>query len=160
MSEDLTKEAERIRHAGTFGPAAGAYERGRPGYPPEAIDWLLAPFATLESPTVCDLGAGTGKLTRSLVERKLTVVAVEPSEPMLYQLRRAVAAARASLGSAKATGLDDESMDAVLVAQAWHWVGWTNSVGSTPIPPACGGRRSLPENSGSSRGPTDCRESS
>ncbi|AMC65813.1 methyltransferase [Mycobacterium tuberculosis variant africanum] len=25
----------------SFGSAVGAYERGRPSYPPEAIDWLL-----------------------------------------------------------------------------------------------------------------------
>ena len=122
MNADGMSEAERIRHAGTFGAAAGAYERGRPGYPPEAIDWLLAPVARLENATVCDLGAGTGKLTRSLLDRELTVVAVEPSEPMLDQLRWALPGARASLGSAEATGLDDESVNAVLVAQAWHWV--------------------------------------
>ncbi len=32
--------------------------------------------------SVLDLGAGTGKLTRALVERGLGVVAVEPSEGM------------------------------------------------------------------------------
>ena len=122
MSDDLTNEAERIHQGSTFGAAAESYERGRPGYPAEAIDWLLAPVVRMENPTVCDLGAGTGKLTRSLVDRELTVVAVEPSEPMLEQLRRVVPGARASLGSAEATGLDDESVNVVLVAQAWHWV--------------------------------------
>lgn len=122
MSENPAAGAERIRHAGSFGAAAEAYERGRPGYPAEAIDWLLAPVSPLTRATVCDLGAGTGKLTRSLVDREVTVVAVEPSEPMLDQLRRAVPAARASLGSAEVTGLNDGSMNAVLVAQAWHWV--------------------------------------
>lgn len=122
MNADGMSEAERIRLAGTFGASAESYERGRPGYPAEAIDWLLAPVSPLAKATVCDLGAGTGKLTRSLVHREVTVVAVEPSEPMLDQLRWAVPAARASLGSAEATGLDNGSMNAVLVAQAWHWV--------------------------------------
>ena len=58
----------------SFGSAAAAYERGRPTYPPEAIDWLLPPGAR----EVLDLGAGTGKLTTRLVERGLDVVAVDP----------------------------------------------------------------------------------
>lgn len=39
----------------SFGSAAAAYERGRPSYPPEAIDWLLPVGAR----QVLDLGAGT-----------------------------------------------------------------------------------------------------
>ncbi len=54
----------------SFGAQAAAYERGRPSYPPEAIDWLLPPNAR----DVLDLGAGTGKLTTRLVERGLDVV--------------------------------------------------------------------------------------
>ena len=62
----------------SFGAQAAAYERGRPSYPPEAIDWLLAPsddgWAVRD---VLDLGAGTGKLTTRLVERGLNVIAGE-----------------------------------------------------------------------------------
>ena len=57
----------------SFGSQAAAYERGRPSYPPEAIDWLLPAGAR----DVLDLGAGTGKLTTRLVERGLNVIAVD-----------------------------------------------------------------------------------
>src|SRR6185437_14170246 len=92
----------RCRHdrSLSFGSAAAAYERGRPSYPPQAIDWLLPTGAR----DVLDLGAGTGKLTTRLVERGLDVVAVDPIPEMLEVLR-------ASL-----------PQTAVLVAQAWHWV--------------------------------------
>src|SRR5437660_1509549 len=65
---------ERHREqAASFGAAAAAYERGRPPYPPQAIDWLLPEGAA----HVLDLGAGTGKLTRQLRGRGLAVTAVE-----------------------------------------------------------------------------------
>jgi SAM-dependent methyltransferase len=102
----------------SFGSAAAAYERGRPSYPPEAIDWLLPTGAR----RVLDLGAGTGKLTTRLVERGLDVVAVDPIPDMLEVLRASLPETRAVLGTAEEIPLEDNSVDAVLVAQAWHWV--------------------------------------
>lgn len=101
----------------SFGSEAAAYERGRPSYPPEAIDWLLPPGAH----DVLDLGAGTGKLTTRLVERGLDVVAVDPVAEMLEVLQASLPATPALLGTAEQIPLPDNSVDAVLVAQAWHW---------------------------------------
>jgi SAM-dependent methyltransferase len=101
----------------SFGSQAAAYERGRPSYPPEAIDWLLPPGDR----DVLDLGAGTGKLTTRLVERGLKVVAVDPIAEMLEVLRAALPQTTALLGTAEQIPLPDNSVDAVLVAQAWHW---------------------------------------
>jgi SAM-dependent methyltransferase len=101
----------------SFGSEAAAYERGRPSYPPEAIDWLLPAGAK----DVLDLGAGTGKLTTRLVERGLDVVAVDPIAEMLEMLRTSLPATPALLGTAEEIPLADNSVDAVLVAQAWHW---------------------------------------
>src|SRR6516225_6007955 len=101
----------------SFGSAAAAYERGRPSYPPEAIDWLLPTGAR----NVLDLGAGTGKLTTRLVERGLDVVAVDPIAEMLEMLRKSLPDTPALLGTAEEIPLADNSVDAVLVAQAWHW---------------------------------------
>jgi SAM-dependent methyltransferase len=102
----------------SFGSAAAAYERGRPSYPPEAIDWLIPRGAR----RVLDLGAGTGKLTTRLVERGLDVVAVDPIPDMLEVLRSSLPETRALLGTAEEIPLEDNSVDAVVVAQAWHWV--------------------------------------
>ncbi|BCO37419.1 class I SAM-dependent methyltransferase [Mycobacterium heckeshornense] len=101
----------------SFGSEAAAYERGRPSYPPEAIDWLLPTGAH----DVLDLGAGTGKLTTRLVERGLDVVAVDPIPEMLDVLRKSLPDTPALLGTAEEIPLPDNSVDAVLVAQAWHW---------------------------------------
>ena len=105
----------------SFGSQAAAYERGRPSYPPEAVDWLLAPTDTWAARDVLDLGAGTGKLTTRLVERGLTVIAVDPIAEMLEMLRTALPDTPALLGSAEQIPLPDNAVDAVLVAQAWHW---------------------------------------
>jgi SAM-dependent methyltransferase len=102
----------------SFGSAAAAYERGRPSYPPEAIDWLLPAGAS----KVLDLGAGTGKLTTRLVERGLDVVAVDPIPDMLEVLSASLPNTLALEGTAEEIPLEDNSVDAVLVAQAWHWV--------------------------------------
>jgi SAM-dependent methyltransferase len=118
MPGDTDDAAQRRRQAASFGAAAAAYERGRPPYPPEAVDWLLPDGAS----RVLDLGAGTGKLTRQLRDRGLDVIAVEPSEGMREQLARAVPGVAVYDGSAEHIPLPDHSVDAVLVAQAWHWV--------------------------------------
>lgn len=101
----------------SFGAEAAAYERGRPSYPPEAIDWLMPDGAR----DVLDLGAGTGKLTTRLVERGLDVVAVDPIPEMLEVLSNSLPDTPALLGTAEEIPLPDGSVDAVLVAQAWHW---------------------------------------
>lgn len=113
----MTNDASRQRLSLSFGQEAAAYERGRPSYPPEAIDWLLQKDAR----DVLDLGAGTGKLTVRLVERGLDVVAVDPIPEMLEVLSRSLPDVPALLGSAEDIPLPDDSVDSVLVAQAWHW---------------------------------------
>jgi ubiquinone/menaquinone biosynthesis C-methylase UbiE len=109
---------DKTTNAASFDLAAEVYERSRPEYPDAAIDWLLPASAKV----VLDLGAGTGKLTRSLTARGLEVVAVDPSPNMLSQLRTAVPGAAVHQGSAEDIPLADASVDAILVAQAWHWV--------------------------------------
>lgn len=125
--------------ARSFGAAAAAYERGRPAYPARAIDWLLPSTAR----RVLDLGAGTGKLTRQLRERGLDVVAVEPSSEMREQLTRALPDVRVLAGTAEAIPLDDQAVDAVLVAQAWHWVDAATAVPEVARVLSPGGRLGL-----------------
>ena len=109
---------DKTTNAASFDQAAEVYERSRPEYPQAAVDWLVPAGAR----TVLDLGAGTGKLTRALTARGLEVFAVDPSPNMLSQLRTAVPEATVSVGSAEDIPLADASVDAVVVAQAWHWV--------------------------------------
>jgi SAM-dependent methyltransferase len=139
-------QADPQRRATIFGNYAADYERWRPSYPAAAVDWLLPPGAT----RVADVGAGTGKLTELLVRRGLTVIAVERDPSMLAELRRARPAALPVLGMAESLPLADGTVDAVLVADAWHWFagrhalaevcrvlrpgGWLGIVWNQPLP--------------------------
>lgn len=104
----------------SFGSVALAYDRYRPGYPSDAVDWVLSALSAPPHRLV-DLGAGTGKLTRALLGRAAEVIAVEPDAAMLEVLRGAHPDADARPGSAQQIPVDDASVDAVFAGQAFHW---------------------------------------
>ena len=105
----------------SFELVADVYERARPEYPPEAVAWIAEELDLRPGRTVLDLGAGTGKLTRALVQTGAHVIAVEPGEEMLRQLTRAVPAAEALHGAAEAIPLPADSVDAATMGQSFHW---------------------------------------
>jgi SAM-dependent methyltransferase len=84
------------------------------------VRWALEP-APGPRHRVLDLGAGTGKLTATLVALGSEVIAVEPDPAMLTELRRALPAVCSLPGSAEAIPLPDASVDAVLAGNAMHW---------------------------------------
>lgn len=104
-----------------FGRRARDYERGRPGWPAEALETVLGELDLGSAATVVDLGAGTGKLTRELRQRVGRVIAVEPSDSMRDVLRSAVPGVEPLDGAAEALPLADASVDAVFVGDAFHW---------------------------------------
>ena len=110
--------SELDRYRLSFDPVADVYERSRPQYAPEALAWLAE---RLHLGRVLDLGAGTGKLTRQLVALGADVVAVEPGDEMRAVLAKAVPGVDVRAGSAEAIPLEDASVDAITVAQAFHW---------------------------------------
>ena len=109
------------RFATAFGGAASEYERGRPSYPPAALDRLADELGLDSGSTVVDLAAGTGKLTRDLAPRFARVIAVEPLDEMRAELRRGLPEVEALAGAAEELPLDERNADAVFVAQAFHW---------------------------------------
>ena len=107
--------------ASGFGAGADDYERGRPGYADDVVAWLVRRLGIAPGASVLDLAAGTGKLTRLLQRPGVDLVAVEPVEAMRAKLADTCPGVPALDGTAEAIPLPDASVDAVTVAQAFHW---------------------------------------
>lgn len=99
----------------TFGAHADEYELARPAWPAEAARWFVPAGAAL----VVELGAGTGKLTRALVELGPRIVAVEPDPRMLVVLRGRDL--EGVLGSAEEIPVADGEADVVVAGSSFHW---------------------------------------
>jgi SAM-dependent methyltransferase len=104
-----------------FASMAATYERGRPDYPPAVADALMAELEIAPGAPVLDLAAGTGKLTRRLVAAGLEVLAVEPQPQLRARLAADIGAERVRDGVAEEIPLADASVDAVTVADGFHW---------------------------------------
>jgi len=100
------------------------YAKFRPTYPQAFIDYLCCDASINRDSVIADIGSGTGILTRQLLEIGKNIFAVEPNDDM-----RAIAEVDLSNynnfipvnGTAENTTLDDESIDFITVAQAFHW---------------------------------------
>jgi SAM-dependent methyltransferase len=99
----------------SFGNLAETYHRIRPPYSRPLLDRAQEALELEVDARVLDLAAGTGRLTEELHRRFADVVAVEPDERMRAVHRGALA------GSAEEIPLDEASVDAVFVGEAFHW---------------------------------------
>jgi SAM-dependent methyltransferase len=109
--------------ASGFGAEADAYERARPSYPADAVDWLVDSLRMPAGGRVCDLAAGTGKFTRLLVPRlaDARLVAIEPVAGMRQVLAASLPRVPVVAATAEAVPFADGSLDGITVAQAFHW---------------------------------------
>jgi len=107
--------------ASGFDAQADAYERARPSYPPDAVGWFTDNLRIAPGARVVDLAAGTGKFTRLLAPFGADLAAVEPVGGMAHHLRVAVPDVPLASASAEALPFAGHSLDAVTVAQAFHW---------------------------------------
>ena len=101
----------------SFGRVADTYHSVRPPYFGPLLDRAQQALELQPSARVLDLAAGTGRLTHELAQRFDHVVAVEPDDEM----RALIADGEVLVGTAEAIPLDDDSVDAVFVGEAFHW---------------------------------------
>lgn len=108
-----------------FSDRVDNYKKYRPGYPDALIEFLQNRAGLTTGSAIADIGSGTGILTALLLKKGWTVYAIEPNAKMRE-------AAEAQLndypdfssvnGSGEATGLPDQSVQLITVAQAFHWI--------------------------------------
>ena len=100
-----------------FGTVAEQYDLFRPAPPAEAVALL----GDVRGAEVLEVGAGTGKWTRLLIELGAKVTVVEPDDDMRSVLVRRSPAVHTLKGVAEHLPVDDATYDAVVVSSAWHW---------------------------------------
>ncbi len=156
------KDAERRRLS--FGAVANDYDRYRPTYPREAVEWVLPDdvrvrltrqgkgadsdttnarehasgeprLAVVRGPRLMDVGAGTGLLTRVLVAIAADmsppghVTAVEPDPGMAMVLGQRLPTVRVIPAPAEHIDAGDQTLDCIVVGQAFHWFDREAAVG-------------------------------
>jgi SAM-dependent methyltransferase len=104
-----------------FGASAELYERVRPGYSGEAVDCLARSLRLSDGGLLVELGAGTGKLTRSLLSAGATIIAVEPVQAMRTMFATVLPRVAVVGATAEALPFRAAGTDAVAVGQAFHW---------------------------------------
>ena len=131
----LLVNGEQIHNAATSGFSADnvkRYESGRPSYSAETINSVLNTIrskATYSSdPVFCEIGAGTGKFTVPFIQKvvneysKFDYLAIEPSEFVEHLRSLKLQSVRVENGVGESIPAPDNSVDAVMIAQAFHWM--------------------------------------
>lgn len=111
-------------NTGKFTNKADNYVKYRPTYPKEFIDYLSSEVGFGKDSVVADIGAGTGILTKLLLDRAKSVYAVEPNLHMRQAGEKYCSEYKnftAVDGTAEETSLPDKSVDFITAAQAFHW---------------------------------------
>jgi len=118
VSEPLINPTQR------FTGRASEYARYRPRYPQALFDHLFSIGVLEQGSVVADIGSGTGIFSEPLLERGLVVYGVEPNQEMRREAEARLARFPDFIsvdGRAESTTLQDESVDLVAAAQAYHW---------------------------------------
>ena len=117
-SYDRARASHLQRHvAEGFGADAGRYDRARPTYPADLVDRIIAASPGRD---VLDVGCGTGISARLFQAAGCQVLGVDP-DPRMAELARQ---GGTEVEIAKFEDWDPagRTFDAVVAAQAWHWV--------------------------------------
>ncbi|MBT2654039.1 class I SAM-dependent methyltransferase [Bacillus sp. ISL-18] len=107
-----------------FTDKAELYAKYRPSYPLEYIDYLISEAGLNEDCMIADIGSGTGILSGQLLEKGFTVIGVEPNNDMRFVAEQTLKANSRFISlkaTAENTTINDNSIDLVTVAQAFHW---------------------------------------
>lgn len=107
-----------------FSGLADDYVIGRPAYAKAFVESLYSRYGFSKQSVIADIGSGTGKLAKQLLERGSFVYGVEPNADMRSIARKELEGFEKFCpvnGTAAETNLGEQSVDFVTAAQAFHW---------------------------------------
>jgi len=107
-----------------FSNRVADYVKYRPGYPPGIINFLREKYKLDIGRVIADVGAGTGISTELFLKAGYSVIAIEPNEEMrekAVELLGMYKGLKVMDGAAEQTGLEHESVNAIVCGQAFHW---------------------------------------
>lgn len=116
---------ETTSYSSRFSNRAENYFLFRPAYPPVVLDFLREKTGLRYDHHIADIGSGTARFARLLLEKGYSVTAVEPNADMRKTAEKNLChleGFRSQAGEAEHTGLADESTDLVTIAHAFHWM--------------------------------------
>lgn len=105
-----------------------SYDKFRPSFSPRIVDKFLKDLCLFDNQpktdkVILELAAGTGKFTRNLTDHgwKQNLIVVEPSEGMLQSFHKNFPEIKTFNNSSYSIPLEDNTVDAVIIAQGFHW---------------------------------------
>ena len=101
-----------------FSGHAADYAKFRPNYPPELFDYLAA--ISPERELAWDCATGNGQAAVGLAEHFARVIATDASAPQIESAQPHPSISY-RVAPAEVSGIDPDSVDLILVAQALHW---------------------------------------
>jgi SAM-dependent methyltransferase len=111
---------EQRKVAESFGSDAGRYDRARPSYPAALVDRIVAASPGTGTPRILDVGCGTGISGRLFQAAGCQVLGVDPDARMAELARDG--GLDVEVAKFEEWDAGGRSFDAVIAAQAWHWV--------------------------------------
>lgn len=116
---------ENINNVEKFTGKAKVYDKYRTNYASKCVEDIIKTKNINKETIIADIGAGTGKLTEQLLENGVKVIAVEPNKDMINVAKENLSKHNELIEfkqeSAEDTKIEDNSVDIIVVAQAFHW---------------------------------------
>jgi SAM-dependent methyltransferase len=113
---------ERVHGRRLFGADPAAYDEARPDYPEAVFEVLERRCGLRPGTRVLEIGAGTGKATRRLLERRARVVAIEPDDALAAYLASHVVEVEVRIEPFEEIRLGERRFDLAVAATSFHWI--------------------------------------
>lgn len=121
----MVLQTKGVSATSRFSNRAENYARFRPGYPEELFPFIEKTMELKPAASIVDIGSGTGLFAEPLLRSGYSVVCIEPNEDMRKageERLKKYPSFQSIRSTAEATGLPEQSVDLITIAQTFHWL--------------------------------------